>query len=117
VGRGLANIVAGLCGSLPGSGGEEPPPRWFNIPAGGRTALSGNLRALDPRPDDLARSGLPALPRDSTGRAGGESVFTGGGSHRRLGGFPAPVPQLSPKGALTQTYLVVGAFHRARSDP
>jgi SulP family sulfate permease len=44
VGQGLANITAGLFGALPGSGATTATV--VNIQAGGRTGLSGILRAL-----------------------------------------------------------------------
>lgn len=44
IGQGIANLVTGLCGGIAGSGATTPTV--VNIQAGGRTALSGIIRAL-----------------------------------------------------------------------
>ncbi|MCT0249670.1 SulP family inorganic anion transporter [Synechococcus sp. CS-205] len=100
VGQGLANIVAGLCGALPGSGATTATV--VNIQAGGRTGLSGLFRALILALLILAGSGLAsqiplAVLAAIVFKVGLDIVDWG---------FLVRVPQLSRKGALI-TYVVI----------
>ncbi len=82
VGQGLANIVAGLCGALPGSGATTATV--VNIQAGGRTGTLGPAEGPDSRLDDPGgiRPGLA----DSPGGLGGDRLQSRS-RYRRLG-FP-----------------------------
>ena len=100
VGQGCANIAAGLCGALPGSGATTATV--VNIQAGGRTGLSGILRAVILALLILAGSGLAsqiplAVLAAIVFKVGIDIVDWG---------FLGRVPQLSRKGALI-TYVVI----------
>jgi SulP family sulfate permease len=100
VGQGFANIAAGLCGALPGSGATTATV--VNIQAGGRTGLSGILRAVILALLILAGSGLAsriplAVLAAIVFKVGIDIVDWG---------FLGRVPQLSRKGALI-TYVVI----------
>ena len=100
VGQGFANIAAGLCGALPGSGATTATV--VNIQAGGRTGLSGILRALILALLILAGSGLAsriplAVLAAIVFKVGIDIVDWG---------FLGRVPQLSRKGMMI-TYVVI----------
>jgi len=100
VGQGLANISAGLLGALPGSGATTATV--VNIQAGGRTGLSGVLRAVILAVVILGGSGLAsqiplAVLAAIVFKVGIDIVDWG---------FLGRVPQLSRNGALI-TYLVI----------
>jgi SulP family sulfate permease len=100
VGQGLANIVAGLFGALPGSGATTATV--VNIQAGGRTGLSGVLRAVVLAGIILAGTGLAArIPLAVLA-----AIVFKVGIDIVDWGFLVRVPQLSRKGALI-TYLVI----------
>ena len=100
VGQGVANIVAGLFGALPGSGATTATV--VNIQAGGRTGLSGIFRAAI----------LAALILAGTGLASQIPLAVLAAIVFKVGidivdwGFLARVPQLSKKGAFI-TYIVI----------
>ncbi|MCP9929061.1 SulP family inorganic anion transporter [Cyanobium sp. CH-040] len=99
VGQGLANIAAGLFGALPGSGATTATV--VNIQAGGRTGLSGILRALILALVILGGSGLASrIPLAVLAAI----VFQVGFGIVDWG-FLARVPRLSRRGALI-TYVV-----------
>jgi SulP family sulfate permease len=100
VGQGLANIAAGLFGALPGSGATTATV--VNIQAGGRTALSGILRAVILAVVILGGSRLAsqiplAVLAAIVFKVGIDIVDWG---------FLGRVPQLSRKGAFI-TYTVI----------
>ncbi|MFO8238996.1 MAG: SulP family inorganic anion transporter [Prochlorococcaceae cyanobacterium] len=100
VGQGLANIVAGLFGALPGSGATTATV--VNIQAGGRTGLSGILRAVILAVVILGGATLAsriplAVLAAIVFKVGIDIVDWG---------FLARVPQLSRKGAFI-TYTVI----------
>ena len=100
VGQGVANILAGLFGALPGSGATTATV--VNIQAGGRTGLSGVLRAVILALIILAGSGLAsriplAVLAAIVFKVGIDIVDWD---------FLGRVPRLSRKGALI-TYVVI----------
>lgn len=100
VGQGVANIVAGLLGALPGSGATTATV--VNIQAGGRTGLSGVFRAAILAVIILAGTGLAseiplAVLAAIVFKVGIDIVDWG---------FLRRVPQLSRKGAFI-TYVVI----------
>lgn len=100
VGQGLANIAAGLFGALPGSGATTATV--VNIQAGGRTGLSGILRAVILAVVILGGARLAsqiplAVLAAIVFKVGIDIVDWG---------FLARVPQLSRKGAFI-TYTVI----------
>ncbi len=100
VGQGVANIAAGLFGALPGSGATTATV--VNIQAGGRTGLSGVLRAVILAVLILAGSGLAAqIPLAVLA-----AIVFKVGIDIVDWGFLARVPKLSGKGALI-TYVVI----------
>ncbi|MEO1004074.1 MAG: SulP family inorganic anion transporter [Cyanobacteria bacterium J06638_7] len=100
VGQGLANITAGLFGALPGSGATTATV--VNIQAGGRTGLSGILRAVFLALVILGGSPLAArIPLAVLA-----AIVFKVGIDIVDWGFLGRVPQLSRKGAFI-TYTVI----------
>jgi len=111
VGQGLRlHSWPAFCGALPGSGATHPATVGPTSKAGGRTALSGILRALHPRPD-ACRAFQPGS-RIPLAVAGGDRLQKKGGvgiGHSSDWGFLRRWPQLLAQGALI---LSGGGAHR-----